>query len=135
MHGSAVHLTVARLTPARGSKFLTVLSQTAAEKPGHVLHARWRRVERCYACFWYVSDCLLSSCGFTIRIGIDWIAGYHSGTPILYCSVAFITSDGGLSMDWTELCAKLLTRLFVCTILLVLGGTSRTTPSARIVCI
>src|SRR3984893_12489818 len=89
----------------------------------------------CYACFWYVSDCLLLRCGFTIRIGIDWIAGYHSGTPVLYCSVAFITSDGGLSMDWTELCAKLLARLFVCTILLVFGGTSRTTPSARIVCI
>jgi hypothetical protein len=57
----------------------------------------------CYACFWYVSDCLLSSCGFTIQIGIDWIAGYHSGTPVLYCSAAFASSDGGLSMDRTEL--------------------------------
>jgi hypothetical protein len=44
-------------------------------------HDRTKHIEvRCYACFWYVSDCLLSSCGFTIRIGI---AGYHSGTPVL----------------------------------------------------
>jgi hypothetical protein len=85
---------------------------------------------QCYACFWYVSDCLISSCGFTIRIGI---AGYHSGTPVLYCSVAFTSSDGGLSMDWTELCAKLLTCLFVCTIPLVVGSTSSATPSASFV--
>ena len=74
-------------------------------------------------------------CGFTIQIGIDWIAGYHSGTPVLYCLAAFASSDGGLSMDRTELCAKLLTRLFVCTIPLRFGGTSRATPSASFVCI
>jgi hypothetical protein len=84
---------------------------------------------------WYVSECLIRSYGFTVRIGIDWIAGYHSGTPVLYCSVAFTSSDGGLSMDWTELCAKLLTWLFVCTIPLVDGSTSSTTPSTSFVCI
>jgi hypothetical protein len=89
----------------------------------------------CYAWFWYVSDCLLFRCGFTIQIGIDWIAGYHSGTPVLYCSVAFASSDGGLSMDWMELCPKLLTQLFVCTIPLRVGGTSSATPSASFVCI
>jgi hypothetical protein len=86
----------------------------------------------CYVCFWYISGCLLSSCGFTVRIGTDWIAGYHSGTPVLYCSAAFASSDGGLSMDRTELCAKLLTQLFVCTIPLVVGGTSSATPSASL---
>jgi hypothetical protein len=82
-----------------------------------------------------MSDCLLSSCGFTIQIGIDWIAGYHSGTPVLYCSAAFASSDGGLSMDRTELCPNLLTRLFVCTIPLRVGGTSSATPGASFGCI
>jgi hypothetical protein len=53
---------------------------------------------------WYVSDCLIMCCGFTIWIGIDWIAGNNSGTPWTCCPVVLASSDGGLLMHWTGLC-------------------------------
>jgi hypothetical protein len=61
--------------------------------------------------FWYISDCLIMRCSFTIWIGI---AGYHSGTPCVCCPVILASSDGGLMMHWMGLCTD-TQNLVACT--------------------